>query len=150
MTIKSATPAHRRRIRIRRCRPIDVATVLELWKRTGIAPSVTDSALAIRRRLRHDDGLFYLAWDGPRLVGSLIGGWDGWRGSMARLAVDPDYRRHGIAQALVQRVEKKLRALGAIRISAIVLENNAGGRAFWSSVAYRMDTESLRYIRDLR
>lgn len=147
---KNATPAHVRRFTIRRCRSSDVAAVLDLWKRTGIAPSVTDSAPAIRRRLRRDDGLFYLAWDGTRLVGSLIGGWDGWRGSMARLAVDPEYRRDGIAQTLVQRVEKKLRALGAIRISAIVLANNAGGRAFWSAVHYQNDTGSLRYIKDLR
>jgi ribosomal protein S18 acetylase RimI-like enzyme len=43
--------------------------------------------------LRRDRRLFLLAWDNSRLVGSLIGGWDGWRASMARLAVDPAYRR---------------------------------------------------------
>lgn len=46
-----------------------------------------------------------LAWDGGRLVGTIMAGWDGWRASMARLAIDPQYRRIGLARALVERIE---------------------------------------------
>jgi ribosomal protein S18 acetylase RimI-like enzyme len=78
-----------------------------------------------------------------------MAGWDGWRASMARLAVDPQYRRIGLARALVERVERELRSLGARRIGAIVLKNNRGGRAFWSSSDYELDREDLRYFKDL-
>ncbi len=67
---------------------MDVKQVLELWRRAGAEPSVTDDPGALRRRLRRDRNLFVLAWDRGRLVGTLIGGWDGWRGHLYRLAVD--------------------------------------------------------------
>src|SRR5438105_9303610 len=93
------------RIRIRPCRTGDVSAVLDLWKLARAAPSVTDRPAAVRRRLRRDRQLFLLAWDGPRLVGSVMAGWDGWRATMARLAIDPAYRRRGVARLLVTRAE---------------------------------------------
>jgi ribosomal protein S18 acetylase RimI-like enzyme len=137
-------------VRIRPCQIRDVAAVLALWKRAAAAPSVTDRPAALRGRLRRDRALFLLAWDGSRLVGTIIGGWDGWRASMARLAVDPDYRGRGIGRALVRRVERSLRTLGARRVSGIVLRDNDAGRGFWTSVGYRVDSTVVRYVKDLR
>jgi ribosomal protein S18 acetylase RimI-like enzyme len=158
-------------IRIRPCRAADIPRVLELWARAAAGQSVTDTADAIRLRLRRDRQLFLLAWDvsarsrnrrggpvGPRkgakadlrLVGSLIGGWDGWRATMARLAIDPEYRRHGIARQLVRAVEKELRDLGALRVGCVVFRSNRLGRAFWSSIDYTFQPEDVRYVKDLR
>ena len=74
---------------------------------------------------------FPQSWDGTRLVGSLMGGWDGWRGQMYRLAVDPEYRRHGIARRLVQAVEARLEARGAERITSLVFVDEPGAAEFW-------------------
>jgi ribosomal protein S18 acetylase RimI-like enzyme len=92
---------------------------------------------------------FVLAWDDGRLVGTIMAGWDGWRASMARLAIDPQYRRIGLARALVERIARELSSLCARRIGAIVLKNNRGGRAFWSSAGYELDREDVRYVKDL-
>jgi ribosomal protein S18 acetylase RimI-like enzyme len=43
-----------------------------------------------------------------RAVGSIIGTFDGWRGNICRLGVRPDFRRQGVAHALVVEVEKRL------------------------------------------
>src|SRR2546429_1814001 len=90
---RTARPRRRRRILLRPCRTTDVKQVLELWRRAGAEASVTDDPGSLRRRLRHDRKLFLLAWDRGRLVGTLIGGWDGWRGHMYRLAGGPGCRR---------------------------------------------------------
>ena len=82
-------------------------------------------------------------------MGSIIGGWDGWRASIARLAVAPEYRREGVASLLLKAVEAELKALGATRVGCIVLDNNVPARAFWSSANYRHDGESVRYYKDL-
>src|SRR2546427_138393 len=109
-----------RRIPVRPCRASDVEQVVELWRRAAAEPSVNDRPDALRRRLGRDRNLFVLAWDRERLVASLIGGWDGWRGHLYRLAVDPECRRRGIARRLVENVEARLRSFGA---KAAELEN---------------------------
>ncbi len=137
------------RVRFCPCRVKDVAEVIRFWNEFGAGHSLKDEPAAVRRRLKRDRRLFVLAWAGVRLVGTIMAGWDGWRASMARLAVDPQYRRIGLARALVERVERELRSLGARRIGAIVLKNNRGGRAFWSSAGYELDREDLRYVKNL-
>ena len=124
--------------------------VLELWRRAAAEPSVTDAADALRQRLERDRDLFLLAWDRGRLVGTLIGGWDGWRGHLYRLAVEPGCRRSGIARRLVANVEARLRTLGAVRIDGIVMKRNRAGSAFWRALGYRRQVEVVRYVKDLR
>jgi ribosomal protein S18 acetylase RimI-like enzyme len=126
-----------------------VEQVLGLWRRAAAEPSVTDDAGALRRRLARDPDLFLLAWDRRRLVGTLMGGWDGWRGHLYRLAVDPACRRRGIARRLVREVEARLRRLGAVRIDGIVVQRNRRAGAFWSELGYRRHVEVARYVKDL-
>src|SRR5690349_3548795 len=90
-----------RSLTIRPCTPRDVPQVLAFWKTSAAASNQTDTARGLHRRLQRDRQLFLLAWDGPVLVGSIIGGWDGWRGSIARLAIHPYYRRAGLGRLLV-------------------------------------------------
>jgi len=126
-----------------------VKQVLELWRRAGAEPSVTDDPGSLRRRLRRDRKLFLLAWDRGRLVGTLIGGWDGWRGHMYRLAVDPGCRRSGIARRLVANVEARLQELGAVRIDGIVVSRNTAASTFWREIGYQRHVEVARYVKDL-
>ncbi len=136
-------------IEIRACRAEDVEAVLALWRRAEAVPRPTDDPDGLRRRLERDPELFLLAWDGRRLVGSLMGGWDGWRGQMYRLAVDPDYRRHGVARRLVEAVEARLRELGARRVTSLVFRDEEGAADFWQSVGYTPDPAIERYAKDL-
>ncbi len=57
-------------------------------------------------------------------MGSVMGGYDGHRGSAYYLGVHPDYRGRGIANALISRLEKKLIARGCPKIQLMVREDN--------------------------
>ena len=116
---------------LRACAAADIEAVLELWRRAGAVPRPSDQAEALRARIAHDDGLFLLAVEGSRVVGSLIGAWDGWRGGHYRLAVDPAVRRRGVATRLVEEVERRMLALGAERVAIRVFHGEPGAVAFW-------------------
>jgi ribosomal protein S18 acetylase RimI-like enzyme len=112
--------------------------MLPRCSRCGRAPAATTrSALLVAEA---DDG---------EIVGVLIAGWDGWRGNMYRLAVRPDYRRHGIARRLVATGEEHLRRLGTRRVTALVGYDDAVAAAFWDAAGYPVDHEIGRRVRNL-
>jgi ribosomal protein S18 acetylase RimI-like enzyme len=121
--------------------------MLELWKVAGIKSGSMDEMRAMRTRLRRDRDLFLVACQGPRLVGTLIAGWDGWRGSMARLAVDPSYRRQRVAHRLVQAAEARLWKKGAKRIGALVFSDNMAGEQFWLAAGYAPEPNIRRFVK---
>jgi ribosomal protein S18 acetylase RimI-like enzyme len=105
---------------IRPTREDDLA-VLRLWMEAEVTPpSVPDSMDGLTRLVREPNAVLIIAIIEGRLVGSVIGGWDGWRGNIYRLAVAPAYRRKGIARRLVEDINRALFDKGAERLSALV------------------------------
>jgi len=134
---------------LRVCEPGDIEAVLGLWRRAGAVPRPTDRAEALRTRLAHDDGLFLLAVTGDRVVGSLIGAWDGWRGGLYRLAVDPALRCAGVATRLVEEVERRMRALGAERVPIRVFHGEPGAVAFWEALGYVAEPDESIFAKSI-
>ncbi len=127
----------------------DIAAVLAFWAEATAEPSTTDDAAGLEGLLTHAPGALILAVDEGAIVGSVIAGWDGWRGTVYRLAVAPAVRRQGIATRLVDEAERQLRAHGVRRMHLIV--SRAGGAAaedFWMSARYE-PTDQLRMVKDL-
>ena len=124
----------------RACRIEDIDHVLALW-RVGSQGGSTNTRVALETRLKRDRDWFLLAWDGIELAGGAMGGWDGWRANIYRLAVHPDYRRRGIGQELVRRVEKMLQGAGATRIYALALIDSPEAAPFWASLGYSPNSE---------
>jgi ribosomal protein S18 acetylase RimI-like enzyme len=134
---------------IRTGMPDDVVAVLDLWRRAEASVSSTESAEDVRGLLERDPAALLVAESEGEIVGSLIVGWDGWRGTFYRLAVDPRQRRRGLATALVRAGEKRLRSLGAHRLNAIVETEEADAMAFWSAAGYELQTARSRFVKNL-
>jgi ribosomal protein S18 acetylase RimI-like enzyme len=126
----------------------DVDDVLALWRAAGAVPTVSDAPEALEALLDHDPGALVLAELGAVLVGTVIAGWDGWRGSLYRLAVAPEQRRRGIASALVQEGERRLRDRGARRLTVIVVDDDNLAMAFWTATGLTRQTHRARFIRN--
>ncbi len=132
---------------IRPARSEEVEDVLALWSESGAEPSHTDDASSLGILLRHDPGSLLVAELEGRLVGTVISGWDGWRGSIYRLAVHPRHRRQGIARQLLSRAESRLGALGAVRMQAIVIASDEEATAFWRGSGWEPQGDRLRFVR---
>jgi ribosomal protein S18 acetylase RimI-like enzyme len=133
---------------IRPVREDDIPSMLALWRATESGPSVTDTPEHLAMLVREAPDLFLAADDAGRIVGSVLGGWDLWRGHIYRLAVHPDYQRRGIARRLVAEIEARLRARGAVRIYALALPREAA-EAFWRTQPYEA-SEDVALVRTFR
>jgi len=127
----------------------DVEAVLNLWRAAEATPGVTDTSADLCRAISDSPATVLLAEMDGLLVGSIILAFDGWRGNIYRLAVDPDARRRGVARALVAEVERRLSAQGVKRITALVEKAHPRAMGFWEAVGYRVDERIVRRVRNL-
>ena len=127
----------------------DVDDVLAVWRRAEAEPSATDDPASLLRLLEIDPGALLVAEDDGRLVGTAMVVFDGWRVNLYRLAVVPERRRRGVARALVEEGERRARARGARRYSAIVLAAEAPALGFWEAAGYTRDPRITRFTKTL-
>jgi len=128
----------------------DAAAVLELWRVADAVPSATDDRPALELLLaRAPEGLLVAETDDAAVIGSVVAVFDGWRANLYRLAVHPEHRRRGVATALVEEAERRLRAAGGRRISALVVHDHADAVACWAALGYEPDRRVTRSVKTL-
>jgi ribosomal protein S18 acetylase RimI-like enzyme len=125
----------------------DIEPVLCLWEAARAMPSVTDTRDGLLGLLASDPEALIVVECDADVVGSLIAAWDGWRGSFYRLAVHPGRRRQGIATALLGEGESRLRARGAVRLTAVVASDDSTAISFWEATSYTRQLDRARFVR---
>jgi len=113
-------------VRIAPLRLEDYEQMVSLWRRAGLTSraNLRDSRSAFARQVRLNRGLYLGAYDGKRLVGTVLGTHDTRKGWINRLAVDPAYQRRGVGTRLLRATEKALVRKGMKVISAFVMNGN--------------------------
>jgi ribosomal protein S18 acetylase RimI-like enzyme len=125
----------------------DYDVIIDLWDRTALPykPKGRDSRSAIEFQMKKNPSFFLGVYDGNALVGTVIAGYDNRRGWINRLAVDPKYRRKGVAQKLIAAAEKALRKKGARIICALVDNCNVASLSLFKKCGY-IDHHDVVYL----
>lgn len=117
----------------------DIDAVAALYRACGVRPRAGTIEWEIAAKRSRDPELYLLADDG-RVVGSVMGGYDGHRGYIHRLVVDPACRQRGIGRGLVDELENRLRVLGVPKVNLSVFRGNDPAHDFWVALGYPVDT----------
>jgi ribosomal protein S18 acetylase RimI-like enzyme len=112
-------------IRLREFTFDDYDAVYALWQNAGpgIGIGRSDTREEIAKKLQRDPDLFLVATDDDRIIGTVIGGYDGRRGVIYHLAVEQSFRERGTGKMLMSEVERRLVAKGCLRCYLLVKDD---------------------------
>ena len=118
----------------------DRLQVVELWRNVfGYETAHNEPNLTISKKIAFNDGLFFVAVENSAIVGTIMAGYDGHRGWLYSVAVDPGKRLNGLGSSLVIHAEKALADLGCMKINLQLLATNEATAAFYKSVGYSVE-----------
>lgn len=124
-------------MRIRAFRETDRGAVIDLWERCDLTRPWNDPDLDIDRKVAHDPGGFVvLEDDDGGIVACAMFGYDGHRGSVNYLGVDPDQHGGGHGRLLMAEIEQRLQSLGCPKINLMVRAGNRDVVAFYERLGY--------------
>jgi len=113
--------------------PTDYESVYQLWQdmERGVRVGRSDTPTELQKKLARDPDLFLLAESDGKIVGSVIGGFDGRRGLIYHLAVAAPFQGQGIGSRLMEEVESRLRAKGCLKCYLLVTDDNPEAEAYY-------------------
>lgn len=135
---------------IRRMQPEDYEQAYDLWTRTpGMhLHSLNNTYGGIALLLsKNPDSCFVAIDDDGAVIATALGATDGRKGYLYHVAVDEQWRGHGIGTALVGRIFDVFKAIGIVKIGLLVVTDNLEGQEFWKKRGWntRPDVVYLDY-----
>ncbi len=130
--------------------PDDYQQVIDLWQNAG--PGIhlrrSDAALELAKKLQRDPHLFLVVELDGRIIGSVLGGFDGRRGMVYHLAVEVAHRNKGLGALLMGELEERMRAAGCLRSYLLVTRDNFDAIHFYENTGWS-PMDLLIYAKDL-
>jgi ribosomal protein S18 acetylase RimI-like enzyme len=124
---------------IREFQESDEKDVIELWFKCNLVLPGSNPKRDIERKLRVDRDLFLVGCVKGKIIASVLGGYDGHRGCINLLAVDPKYQRKGYGRLIMEAVEQRIKEKGCHRINLQVRATNKEVIEFYEAIGYTDD-----------
>jgi len=136
-------------VTIRPAMASDYDAIVNVWRESGsnVRTSGRERREAFEQQLAAFSDLYLVAEWGGRMVGVVLGSHDHRKGWINRLAVRPEWRRHGVATSLVDACDAAIRARGIEIVCALVEAGNEPSARLFESMGY--DQAPVRYFRKL-
>ena len=122
---------------IRSYQPQDKEALVELWRRCGLLHTLNNPIQDIQRKQYCNPEWLMVGLVENKIVASIMAGYDGHRGNINYLGVDPDYRRQGLGRKMMENAESVLKAAGCPKINLCVRNSNVEVVKFYESIGYQ-------------
>ena len=113
--------------------------MVALWERCGLVRPWNDPHKDIARKLKVQPQFFLVGLNDDAIAATVMAGYEGHRGWVNYLAVDPALRRHGFGRTLMNEVERLLHAAGCPKINLQVRGSNVEALVFYAALGYAPD-----------
>ncbi len=117
----------------------DKNDVIQLWDECGLVVPWNDPQNDIERKLTVQPELFLIGLMDEELVATAMVGYEGHRGWVNYLTVNPKNQRKGIATQMMKEAEHRLLKLGCPKLQVQVRTTNSGVINFYQKLGYNID-----------
>lgn len=131
--------------------PADYQQVYDLWSsiEKGVRVGRSDTPAEIEKKIARDPDLFLVAECENKIIGSVIGGYDGRRGLIYHLAVNTSFRGQGIGTRLMDEVEARLRDKGCLKCYLLVASDNTEVGSYYQQLGWQHMTDVQLFGKNL-
>ncbi len=123
-------------VTIRKARMSDYNSLIKLWKENEIVIRPGDDRDGIKRFLARNPNLSLVAVEGDKIIGAVLGSWDGRRGWLHHLAVEKGYRRKGAASMLVSEAGERMKKRGIGMVKVEIHDGNTASKALFTKLGF--------------
>ena len=113
--------------------------VVTLWQRAGLIGAWNNPHADIQRKLKVNLELFLVGLIDGKMIATAMAGYEGHRGWVNYLAVNPDCRRRGLGRQMMAAAEKSLLERGCPKINIQVRAGNTEALGFYRALGFKMD-----------
>jgi ribosomal protein S18 acetylase RimI-like enzyme len=102
----------------------DYDNLISFWKKNYFVNEM-DNLERFKLFLKMNPKLSMLMEDNGKIIGTVLGSFDGRRGYIQKVVTDKNFRKKGIAKKLIEETIKRLRKLGTLYIPISCEEENS-------------------------
>jgi ribosomal protein S18 acetylase RimI-like enzyme len=113
--------------------------VVDLWKKCNLVVPQNDPVEDIQKKVQFQPELFFIGLLDDKVIGSIMVGYEGHRGWINYLAVNPEYQRRGYGEHLVQKGIDELRKMGCLKVNLQVRKTNTSVISFYKHLGFKDD-----------
>lgn len=124
------------KFKIRAYEESDITAVVNLWEACGLVVPHNDPHKDIASKIKFQPEWFLIGQLDWQLVGTVMVGYEGHRGWLNYLAVDPDHQRKGYGRLLVDAAKSRLKELGCPKVNLQIRNANKQALAFYRAIGY--------------
>jgi len=136
-------------VKVKPIAPRELRDVIRVWRDSGLSyrPTGRDNPARLKKQLRQNPRAFLAAYADGRMVGVVLITDDGRKGWINRLAVLPEYRRKGVALALIRASEDSLRKNGIHLFCVNIESDNQESKDLFKKAGYAFESDILYFTK---
>ncbi len=137
-------------MKIRKITNKDFNKLTKLWKEVHLnIDSIKREKKETELLLKYNQETCFVIEKNNKIVGSILGAFNGKRAWIHHLAIHPNDQKKGYGTLLINKIEKKLIKKGATKILLGVNLKNLRVASFYEKLGFEVMNDSITMVKDL-
>lgn len=128
----------------------DYDEVYSLWISAGLKLSFSDKKDELLKFAKFNKDSFFLLIHDGKIIGAVLAAYDGRRGYINHLAVDPIFQGHGLGKLLMDKTMEYYNSLNCVKVHLMIEKDNSQIIEFYNRRDWHIRDDLILMTKTLR